>query len=336
MFPMRHPLNPSGLLTSTDDDARGDSSVAAIQAILREAALYKQRATQQGATAYLGKATAGERGVPDRRFLRNVITHTLAHNRAGGGDHGGTGDRSPSRRRHRRKHDNSDTDDHDRRDGRPRPRSRASDDDDDGYHARKRCNTGCRSGPAAKRSARIGEAPTAAEATLRRQTTAKPVVDSGGAPRTEDQLRQALLRAREAHEQSDAPATTTTTTASVGPTKEMAFGGKCVRGRGNRKFLKRKPQIEEDEASWERGDVGERSEEGDDGDGGRKKKRRRRSRDRSPTSSSSSSSSESDSEEERKRKKRRKRRKERKEKRKEKRDKKKHKREKKKSPTSNK
>jgi hypothetical protein len=53
MFPMRHPLNPSGLLTSADDDARGDSSVAAIQAILREAALYKQRATQQGATAYL-------------------------------------------------------------------------------------------------------------------------------------------------------------------------------------------------------------------------------------------------------------------------------------------
>jgi hypothetical protein len=47
MFPVRHPLNPS------DDNARGDSSVAAIQAILREAALYKQRATQQGVTAYL-------------------------------------------------------------------------------------------------------------------------------------------------------------------------------------------------------------------------------------------------------------------------------------------
>jgi Ni/Co efflux regulator RcnB len=92
--------------------------------------------------------------VPDRRFLRNVITHTLAHNRAGGGDHaGGTGDRSPSRRRHRRRthDDDSDTDDHrdhDRRGGRPRPRSRsrsrsrsrASDDDDD-YHARKRYTT---------------------------------------------------------------------------------------------------------------------------------------------------------------------------------------------------
>jgi hypothetical protein len=101
-----------------------------------------------------GKATAGERGVPDRRFLRNVITHTLAHNRAGGGDQaGGTGDRSPSRRRHRRKthDDGSDTDghrDHDRRAGRPRPprrnrsRSRASDDDDD-YHARKRYNPRC-------------------------------------------------------------------------------------------------------------------------------------------------------------------------------------------------
>ena len=53
MFPVRHPLNPSGLLTSSDDNARGDSSVAAIQAILREAALYKQRAAQQGVTAYL-------------------------------------------------------------------------------------------------------------------------------------------------------------------------------------------------------------------------------------------------------------------------------------------
>jgi hypothetical protein len=53
MFPMRHPLHPSGLLASSDDNARGDSSVAAIQAILREAALYKQRATQQGVTAYL-------------------------------------------------------------------------------------------------------------------------------------------------------------------------------------------------------------------------------------------------------------------------------------------
>jgi len=30
----------------------------------------------------------------------------------------------------------------------------------------------------------------------------------------------------------------------VGPTKEMAFGGKQVRGRGNRKFLKRKREIE--------------------------------------------------------------------------------------------
>lgn len=80
--------------------------------------------------------------MPDRRFLRNVITHTLAHNRAGGGNQaGGTGDRSPARRHRRKTHDDdSDTDDHDRRDG--RPRSRASENDDD-YHARKRYSPGC-------------------------------------------------------------------------------------------------------------------------------------------------------------------------------------------------